>query len=187
MNIETVTSFKIVLIGDGGVGKTSFLKRYKDDGYDQKYIATIGAEVYPIKFNTNYGKIIFNCWDCAGQEKFAGLKDGYYIKADAAITFFDITRQNTFKNIESWITSFKRIEKAPIVICGNKCDDESIDRKVTPMAIRNKISRKFYCEISAKTKYNLEEPFLKLAKILTGHDDLYFKEMAAIVPVEIIA
>jgi len=67
----------LVLVGDGGVGKTTFVKRHKTGEFEKKYVPTLGAEVHPIDFVTNKGRIIFNVWDTAGQEKYAGLRDGY--------------------------------------------------------------------------------------------------------------
>jgi hypothetical protein len=69
--------WKLVLIGDGGVGKTTFVKRHKTGEFEKKYVPTLGAEVNPIDFTTKRGKILFNVWDTAGQEKYAGLRDGY--------------------------------------------------------------------------------------------------------------
>jgi GTP-binding nuclear protein Ran len=78
--------FKLVLIGDGGVGKTSFIKRHIKGEFDPKYDPTLGVEVHPIKFRTNRGdNIIFNVWDTAGQAKMGGLRDGYYLDAHCAI------------------------------------------------------------------------------------------------------
>ena len=72
-----VPKFKLVLVGDGGVGKTTFVKRHLTGEFEKKYIATVGAAVHPMPFSTNRGKMIFNTWDTAGQEKYAGLRDGY--------------------------------------------------------------------------------------------------------------
>lgn len=72
-----VPSFKLVLVGDGGVGKTTFVRRHIKGDFEKKYVATIGAEVHPMPFYTNRGQLVFNVWDTAGQEKYAGLRDGY--------------------------------------------------------------------------------------------------------------
>ncbi len=69
--------WKLVLVGDGGVGKTTFVKRHKTGEFEKKYVPTLGAEVNPIDFVTKKGRILFNVWDTAGQEKYAGLRDGY--------------------------------------------------------------------------------------------------------------
>ena len=69
--------WKLVLVGDGGVGKTTFVKRHKTGEFEKKYVPTLGAEVNPIDFVTRKGRILFNVWDTAGQEKYAGLRDGY--------------------------------------------------------------------------------------------------------------
>ncbi len=76
---EPIASFKLVLVGDGGVGKTTFVKRHLTGEDEKKYEATVGVEVRPLDFHTTRGKIRFNVWDTAGQEKFGGLRDGYYI------------------------------------------------------------------------------------------------------------
>lgn len=73
-------TFKCVLVGDGGTGKTTFVKRHLTGEFEKKYVATLGVEVHPLVFHTNRGPIRFNVWDTAGQEKFGGLRDGYYIQ-----------------------------------------------------------------------------------------------------------
>ena len=60
--------FKLILVGDGGVGKTTFVKRHLTGEFEKKYVATLGVEVYPLLFHTNRGPIKFNVWDTAGQE-----------------------------------------------------------------------------------------------------------------------
>ena len=72
-----VAEFKLVMVGDGGVGKTTFVKRHLTGEFEKKYIATQGVEVNSIVFYTNHGPIKFNIWDTAGQEKLGGLRDGY--------------------------------------------------------------------------------------------------------------
>jgi len=76
-------TFKCVLVGDGGTGKTTFVKRHLTGEFEKKYVATLGVEVHPLVFHTNRGPIRFNVWDTAGQEKFGGLRDGYYIQVSS--------------------------------------------------------------------------------------------------------
>ena len=73
------------MVGDGGTGKTTVLKRHLTGEFEKKYVATLGVEVHPFVFHNNRGPIKFNIWDTAGQEKFVGLGDGYYIQAQCAI------------------------------------------------------------------------------------------------------
>lgn len=74
---ENIPTFKVVLVGDGGVGKTTFVKRHISGEFEKRYLATMGVEVHPLKFFTNFGPILMNVWDTAGQEKLGGLRDGY--------------------------------------------------------------------------------------------------------------
>ncbi|KAB0384229.1 hypothetical protein FD755_006146 [Muntiacus reevesi] len=90
---EPQVQFKLVLVGDGSTGKTTFVKLHLT-GEFEKYVATLGVEVHPLVFHTNRGPIKFNVWDTAGQEKIGGLRDGYYIQAQCAIIMFDVTSRN---------------------------------------------------------------------------------------------
>ena len=82
--------FKFVLVGNGGTGKTAFLKCHLT-GEFEKYVATLGVEVHPHVFHINRGPVIFNAWDTADQEKFGGLGDCYYIQVQCSIIMFDAT------------------------------------------------------------------------------------------------
>ena len=91
-------------------------------------------EIHPLKFYTNFGAIQFNCWDTAGQEKFGGLRDGYYIRGNCAIIMFDVTARITYKNVPNWHKDLVRVcENIPIVLCGNKVDVK--ERKVKAKSI----------------------------------------------------
>ena len=74
--------------------------------------ATIGVEVHPLDFTTNRGKLRFFCWDTAGQEKFGGLRDGYYIHGQCAIIMFDVTSRLTYKNVPTWHRDLCRWDSA---------------------------------------------------------------------------
>jgi len=88
-----------------------------------QFVATLGVEVHPLTFSTNFGTICFNVWDTAGQEKFGGLRDGYYIQGQCGIIMFDVTSRITYKNVPNWHRDLERVcENIPIVLCGNKVD-----------------------------------------------------------------
>ena len=124
-----MAEFKLIMVGDGGTGKTTFVKRHLTGEFEKKYIATQGVEVNSIVFYTNHGPIKFHIWDTAGQEKLGGLREGYYIGGDCAIIMFDVTSRITYKNVPKWYKDLTRIcENIPIVLVGNKVDVK--DRKV---------------------------------------------------------
>lgn len=182
---DQIPTFKLVLVGDGGVGKTTFVKRHVTGEFEKKYVATLGVEVHPLKFHTTRGEIIFNVWDTAGQEKFGGLRDGYYIQGQCAIIMFDVTSRVTYKNVPNWHRDLVRVcENIPIVLCGNKVDIK--DRKVKAKAIvfHRKKNLQYY-DISAKSNYNFEKPFLWLARKLVGDANLEFVAMPALAPPDI--
>ena len=213
-------TFKLVLVGDGGTGKTTFVKRHLTGEFEKKYVATLGVEVHPLVFHTNRGQIRFNVWDTAGQEKFGGLRDGYYIQGQCAIIMFDVTSRVTYKNVPNWHRDLVRVcENIPIVLTGNKVDIK--DRKVKAKSIvfhRKKnlqVSKILYnwihiiiylyyrfliysliasinilflfqyYDISAKSNYNFEKPFLWLARKLIGDPNLEFVAMPALLPPEV--
>jgi len=179
-----IPTFKLVLVGDGGTGKTTFVKRHLTGEFEKKYVATLGVEVHPLVFHTNRGPIKFNVWDTAGQEKFGGLRDGYYIGGQAAIIMFDVTARVTYKSVPHWHKDLRRVcENIPIVLCGNKVDCK--DRKVKPKEIQfhRKNSLQYY-DISAKSNYNFEKPFLYITRKLTGDPNCSFTQAPALLPAE---
>jgi len=185
MASEGAVTFKLVLVGDGGVGKTTFVKRHMTGEFEKKYVATLGVEVHPLAFTTNRGPITFTVWDTAGQEKFGGLRDGYYIQGQCAIVMFDVTSRITYKNVPTWHKDLVRVcENIPIVLCGNKVDIK--DRKVKAKAItfHRKKNLQYY-DISAKSNYNFEKPFLWLARKLAGDPNLEFVASVALEPPEV--
>jgi GTP-binding nuclear protein Ran len=173
---KSMPTVKLIVVGDGGVGKTTFLKRHQTGEFERRYVPTFGCEVSPLKFTTNHGPIVFNCWDTAGQEKFGGLRDGYYIGGQAAILMFDVTARITYKSIPHWHKDLTRVcDNIPIVLIGNKVDSK--DRKVKPKDVRfHRTKNLQYYEISAKSNYNFEKPFLYLLRRLTGDSNCKFAE-----------
>lgn len=178
-------TFKLVLCGDGGTGKTTFVKRHRTGEFEKKYIATLGVEVHPLQFFTNYGTLQFNVWDTAGQEKFGGLRDGYYIQGQSAIIMFDVTSRVTYKNVPNWHRDLVRVcETIPIVLCGNKVDVKERKVKAKTITFHRKKNLQYY-DISAKSNYNFEKPFLWLLRKLCGQQGLDFVAEPALKPPEI--
>ncbi|KFY31070.1 hypothetical protein V493_01434 [Pseudogymnoascus sp. VKM F-4281 (FW-2241)] len=180
----TVPTFKLVLVGDGGTGKTTFVKRHLTGEFEKKYIATLGVEVHPLGFTTNLGQIQFDVWDTAGQEKFGGLRDGYYINGQCGIIMFDVTSRITYKNVPNWHRDLIRVcENIPIVLCGNKVDVKERKVKAKTITFHRKKNLQYY-DISAKSNYNFEKPFLWLARKLVGNATLEFVAAPALAPPE---
>lgn len=179
---DRAIEFKLVLVGDGGVGKTTLVRRHITGEFEKKYIPTLGVDVHPLVFHTNYGKIIFNVWDTAGQEKYGGLRDGYYIKGDCAILMFDVTSRITYKNIPNWYRDVARVlENIPMVLVGNKVDVKDRQVKARQIHFHRKRNLQYY-DISARSNYNFEKPFLWLARRLTNQTDLIFTTPMAKAP-----
>ena len=185
-NNDVVARYKLVLCGDGGIGKTTFVKRHLTGEFEKKYIATIGVEVHPMVFSTSRGKICFDVWDTAGQEKLSTLRDGYYIGADCAIIMFDVCNRITYKNVDTWYKSLTRVcEGIPIVLVGNKVDVAVRKVKTKQILFPRKHGIQYY-DISAKSNYQFEKPFLWILRKLTGDPHLSFVESIALMPSEII-
>jgi len=177
-------TFKLVLIGDGSTGKTTFVKRHLTGEFEKKYVPTLGVDVHPLTFFTNVGPICFNVWDTAGQERFGGLRDAYYIQGQCAIIMFDVTSRMTYKNVPNWHTDIVRVcDNIPIVLCGNKVDIKDRKVKAKQITFHRKKYLQYY-EVSAKSNYNFEKPFLWLARKLIG-PTLNFVESPALQPAEV--
>uniref|UniRef100_A0A914GYC1 GTP-binding nuclear protein n=1 Tax=Globodera rostochiensis TaxID=31243 RepID=A0A914GYC1_GLORO len=195
---DNIPTFKLVLVGDGGTGKTTFVKRHLTGEFEKKYIATLGVEVHPLTFHTSRGQIRFNVWDTAGQEKFGGLRDGYYIQGffgdyyfdalllgQCAVVMFDVTARVTYKNVPNWHRDLVRVcENIPIVLVGNKVDVKDRKVKAKSITFHRKKNLQYY-DISAKSNYNFEKPFLYLARKLIGDPNLEFVAMPALAPPEV--
>jgi GTP-binding nuclear protein Ran len=157
---------KIVLVGDGGVGKTTLLTKTMRNEYEYKYIATMGVDVRKIHFPIE--NMSYEIWDCAGQEQFGGHRDGYYRDTQGAIIMFDVTARTTFKSLQIWHKELREsCGDIPIIICGNKIDSK--DRKVNDTDLKflgdDKLS---YLEISVKNDINIRQLFIHLSSLLNG-------------------
>jgi len=182
---SNITQFKVLLVGDGGVGKTTFVRRHKSGEFERKYIPTIGVEVVPLVWFTTKGQIVFNMWDTAGQEKFGVLRDGYYIGGQGAIIMFDVTSKMTYKNVPNWHRDIARVcMEIPIVLCGNKVDVKERQVKPRTITFHRKKTMQYY-EMSVKSNYNYEKPFVYLLRKLTNDQNLGLVQQPALPPPDV--
>ena len=159
--------FKIVVLGDCAVGKSNILSRYNKNIFNSSSKSTIGVELFT-KYFTYEGKIIkVNIWDTAGQERYTSMITTYYKGSKGALLVYDITRKNTFDNIEKWLKELKSLNsnKICITLIGNK-NDLSLLRQVSKNeAIQKakKLGIKFY-ETSALDSSNIKLAFEEMIK-----------------------
>ena len=163
--------FKLILIGNSGVGKSSILQRYIQKIFNDSYSSTIGVDFFMKSLTIGDKSIKLQLWDTAGTEKFRSITTGYYRGADAAFVVFDLSSKYSYNSLNEWIESYYKfsnpdVEKNVILI-GNKCD--LVDkREVTNEEIENFIKNNNinYFEASAKEGKNIDEAFLFIAEKL---------------------
>ena len=165
-------SFKIIVLGDCAVGKSNILSKYSKNIFNKSSKSTIGVELIT-KFFKYEDKIIkINIWDTAGQERYTSMITTYYKGAKGALLVYDITRKNTFDNIDNWLKELITINSNNISMCliGNK-SDLSLLRKVEKEKAQEKANKygiKFY-ETSALDSSNIKYAIEELIK------DIYIK------------
>ncbi|KAH7817194.1 Rab1e [Monocercomonoides exilis] len=165
MSSEYDVMFKILIIGDSGVGKSSILTRFADDNFSESYISTIGVD---FKFRTVEidGKIVkLQIWDTAGQDRFRTITASYYRGADGIIVVYDTTSNESFINVSSWLGEVDKSISDPIVklLVGNKCDLVA-QRRVSEVEARRFAKERglFWLETSAKTSLNVDLAFIQM-------------------------
>ncbi|KAM9965416.1 hypothetical protein ACTFIW_005232 [Dictyostelium discoideum] len=174
---------KLVLVGDSGVGKTTFLKRHITGEFQRDHIPTNGVELNNLILYTDIGNVNFDIWDISGNEIFGALRDGYYLGCQCAIIMFDVSSRVSYRNVPNWFHDLTRIlgNNIPIVLVGNKVDIK--DRKVKAKEINFHRRKNIqYCEISSKSNYKFETPFIQLIKILSGNDNVRFVSPPPLLP-----
>eukprot|EP01091_Cochliopodium_minus_P000818 TRINITY_DN10724_c0_g1_i1.p1 TRINITY_DN10724_c0_g1~~TRINITY_DN10724_c0_g1_i1.p1 ORF type:complete len:198 (-),score=36.76 TRINITY_DN10724_c0_g1_i1:107-700(-) len=160
--------FKILLIGDSGVGKSCLLLRYTEGSYTDSYISTIGVDFKTKLIEVNSKRIKLECWDTAGQERFQTITASYYRGAAGIILVYDITSRDSFTKLSLWkneIDKYSGNKDLKIMVLGNKCDIEN-DRKVsTKEAEEFALSHGAkFLEVSAKQTINVEKAFTQLTQ-----------------------
>uniref|UniRef100_A0A0B7B9R1 Ras-related protein Rab-1A n=1 Tax=Arion vulgaris TaxID=1028688 RepID=A0A0B7B9R1_9EUPU len=166
MNPDYDYLFKLLLIGDSGVGKSCLLLRFADDTYTESYISTIGVD-FKIRTIELDGKTIkLQIWDTAGQERFRTITSSYYRGAHGIIVVYDVTDQESFNNVKQWLQEIDRYasENVNKLLVGNKSDLTT--KKVVDFTTAKEYADQLgipFLETSAKNATNVEQAFMTMA------------------------
>lgn len=151
--------YKILMVGNSGVGKTAFVTQYCDGKFDSAFISTVGIDFRVKTLHRNNKTIKLQVWDTAGQERYQAITTAYYHGAMGFVIMFDLTDEESFHAVRSWATQIRELslESAVLVLVGNKNDISP--RKVSTEQI-NQLSTQLniqYFETSAKTNFQVKE------------------------------
>lgn len=152
---------KIVLAGDGAVGKTTLRRRYLGEGFQASYLMTIGADFAVKTVDVSERTIKFQLWDLAGQPRFQVVREMYYRGALGGLLIFDVTRWDSFKNLPHWLEELWRSNgrgAVPVVLVGNKTDL----RMEGPDFISQEYGEKYSQDVSTVTQqYGFTVPYIE--------------------------
>jgi Ras-related protein Rab-6A len=166
---SSINNYKIVVIGDINVGKTSILSRFRYGSFEQSYMPTLGIDFFTKNLFYEDKTIRLILWDTAGQERFRSLIPSYLKNADCIIIVYDITNKDSFNSLAHWLDDAKNntVEGTIFVICGNKIDLKE-KRVVTNEEIDEYIKKEnlLYVECSAQNGEGIKELFNLIAKNL---------------------
>jgi len=158
--------FKLVLIGDSGVGKSCLLLRFADDAFTESYISTIGVDFRFRTVKIDQKTVKLQIWDTAGQERFRTITSAYYRGADGIIMVYDVTSGDSFEHVNDWLKEVNRYasEGTCKLLVGNK-SDRTTDKVVTAEQAKEYADDLgiAFLETSAKSAQNVEEAFLTMA------------------------
>ncbi|XP_076588971.1 EF-hand calcium-binding domain-containing protein 4B [Chaetodon auriga] len=166
--------FKIVLVGNSSVGKTSLLRRFCDNCFHPGTSATVGIDYSVKTITVDNSQVALQMWDTAGQERYRSITKQFFRKADGVVVMYDITAEQSFTAVRQWLTSVKESagEDIPIMLLGNKTDKE-LERQVHK-AVGERLAKDchmtFY-ECSASSGHNVVESMVHLARILKEQED----------------
>mmetsp|Transcript_10849 Transcript_10849/g.15172 ORF Transcript_10849/g.15172 Transcript_10849/m.15172 type:complete len:204 (+) Transcript_10849:47-658(+) len=158
--------FKLLLIGDSGVGKSCLLLRFADDTYTESYISTIGVD-FKIRTIELDGKTIkLQIWDTAGQERFRTITSSYYRGAHGIIVVYDVTDMESFNNVKTWLSEIDKYATDNVnkLLVGNKCD--LVVKKVVDFNTAKDFADSLgipFLETSAKNATNVEQAFMTMS------------------------
>ncbi|XP_026062450.1 RAB3A, member RAS oncogene family, a [Carassius auratus] len=161
--------FKILIIGNSSVGKTSFLFRYADDSFTPAFVSTVGIDFKVKTIYRNDKRIKLQIWDTAGQERYRTITTAYYRGAMGFILMYDITNEDSFNAVQDWSTQIKTYswDNAQVLLAGNKCDmeDERVVASERGRQLSEQLGFEFF-EASAKDNINVKQAFDRLVDII---------------------
>eukprot|EP01124_Arcella_intermedia_P024862 TRINITY_DN4291_c0_g1_i1.p1 TRINITY_DN4291_c0_g1~~TRINITY_DN4291_c0_g1_i1.p1 ORF type:complete len:194 (-),score=30.05 TRINITY_DN4291_c0_g1_i1:4-585(-) len=163
--------FKLLLIGDSGVGKSSLLLRFAENYFTDTFISTIGVDFKTRTIHLQESTIKLQIWDTAGQERFRTITSSFYRGSHGIMLVFDVTDPQSFANVRQWARDIQRYatDNVQRLLIGNKCD--AAQRRVSPQEAQEFADQEGipYLECSAKSGYHVEEAFVRLAgELLAG-------------------
>lgn len=167
MDEDVLTTLKILIIGESGVGKSSLLLRFTDDNFDPDQALTIGVDFKTKKLTVDGNTVKLAIWDTAGQERFRTLTPSYYRDAQGAILVYDVTNKQTFNKLETWLNELDTYStKSNIVkmLVGNKIDKQGreVSRENGMTFARRHAT--LFIESSAKTRDGVQCAFEELVQ-----------------------
>ena len=177
--------YKIVLLGDTGVGKTSIFNRYCKNKFESNYNSTIGVDFEVKKIEYKKKDYSIEIFDTAGQERFQSIIDSYFRMGQGFFVIFDLTNKHSLDSLPKWIKKIKeKIEEPKYIILGNKDDlknDKLKDNEILEVlnTIEN-FSIKYYYKVSAKEKQNINNVFDIMINFLEK-DNLYEEDKTTFV------
>uniref|UniRef100_A0A182X8H7 Ras-related protein Rab-3 n=1 Tax=Anopheles quadriannulatus TaxID=34691 RepID=A0A182X8H7_ANOQN len=161
--------FKLLIIGNSSVGKTSFLFRYADDSFTSAFVSTVGID-FKVKTVFRHDKRVkLQIWDTAGQERYRTITTAYYRGAMGFILMYDITNEESFNSVQDWVTQIKTYswDNAQVILVGNKCDmeDERVISFERGKQLADQLGVEFF-ETSAKENVHVTDVFERLVDII---------------------
>lgn len=166
--------FKIVLVGNSSVGKTSLLRRFCDDCFHPGTCATVGIDYSVKTLLVDNSHVALQLWDTAGQERYRSITKQFFRKADGVVVVYDITNVQTFTAVRQWLANVQEGagEDIPIMLLGNKTDLDA--QKEIPLGMGEKLAKDFqliFYECSAFSAYNVMEAMVHMARVLKEQED----------------
>jgi len=165
--------YKIIIAGDGGVGKTTMLHRYIEGRFSFNTKMTLGSDIFHKTLTLENGNACsLQIWDFAGQERFRFLLDTFVKGASGALLMFDLTSWHTFHNLTEWEKIVRKYDPiVPIILVGGKSDLEDgieVDDD-TALEFTEKYNCRGFYKTSSKTNYNVSEVFEALVSVVRDH------------------